>query len=67
MESYIEFSSRQSSERDSLPIKFAFNEEQFNRALSELGLNSDDTPNIFSLHQSRKGALSELGLNSNEE
>jgi hypothetical protein len=42
METYLQMKGRQRQELDSLPIKWAFNNEQFEQGLTELGLTRKD-------------------------
>ncbi len=49
METYLEMKERQRTELDSLPIKWAFNNEQFEQGLSELGLTRNDTGQLVKI------------------
>jgi len=42
-EAYQTMKNRQQRELDALPIKFAFSDKQFKKALAEMGLTIDDT------------------------
>jgi hypothetical protein len=46
---YQEFSNKQQNEFNSLPIFFAFNNEQFNEGMKNLGLEPEQTDQIFSI------------------
>ncbi len=46
METYKQMRDRQQAEFNMLPIKFAFNMEQFERNMAEWGLTKDDTDKI---------------------
>ena len=49
MNEYLELKKRQQKEINTLPIKFAFNKEQFKRGMHELGLKEDDYDKIYKL------------------
>ena len=49
METYQQLKERQQKEFNNLPIKFAFGNEQFKKAMSEIGLKVTDTDKIYGL------------------
>ena len=49
MEKYVEMKERHQKMVDSLPLKFAFSNEQFERAMNELGLTKDDTNKVVGI------------------
>lgn len=49
MEKYGEMKERHQKMIDNLPLKFAFSDEQFERAMNELGLTKDDTDKIVGI------------------
>lgn len=49
MEKYVEMKERHQKMVDSLPLKFAFSDEQFEKAMQELGLTKDDTDKIVGI------------------
>lgn len=49
MNRYAEMNSRHQAAVNALPLKFAFSNEQFERAMAELGLKPTDTDKIYKL------------------
>lgn len=49
MEKYVEMKERHQKLIDELPLKFAFSNEQFKKAMNELGLKEDDTDKIVNI------------------
>lgn len=49
MEKYVEMKERHQKMVDSLPLKFAFSDEQFKKAMKELGLTENDTDKIIGI------------------
>lgn len=49
MEKYEEMKARHQKLIDSLPLKFAFSDAQFERAMNELGLTKDDTDKVVGI------------------
>lgn len=49
MERYEEMKARHQKMVDSLPLKFAFSDEQFKKAMEELGLTENDTDKVVSI------------------
>jgi hypothetical protein len=49
MNSYQELKGRHQAEWDNFPMKFAFNNEQFERGMRELGLEPTDTDKVYKL------------------
>ena len=49
MEKYVEMKERHQKMVDSLPLKFAFSDEQFEKAMQELGLTKNDTDKIVGI------------------
>lgn len=49
MNQYKELKEKQQKRVDSFPMKFAFSDEQFNKAMHELGLEPNDTDKIISI------------------
>lgn len=49
MNRYAEMNHRHQAAVNALPLKFAFSNEQFERAMAELGLKSTDTDKIYKL------------------
>lgn len=49
MNRYAEMSNRHQAAVNALPLRFAFSDEQFERAMAELGLKPTDTDKIYKL------------------
>lgn len=49
MEKYVEMKERHQKMVDSLPLKFAFSDEQFEKAMQELGLTKHDVDKVVSI------------------
>lgn len=49
MNKYEELKAKQQKRVDSFPMKFAFSDEQFNKAMNELGLSPEDTDKVISI------------------
>ena len=49
MEKYIEMKERHQKMVDELPLKFAFSDSQFEKAMEELGLTKNDTDKIVNI------------------
>lgn len=49
MEKYVEMKERHQKMIDELDLKFAFSDEQFEKAMQELGLTKDDTDKIVGI------------------
>lgn len=49
METYAQLDNRQQKEIETLPIFYAFNNEQFKEGMKKLGLNETDTDKIYRL------------------
>ena len=49
MNSYVEMKERHQKEVNNFPIKFAFSDEQFKRAMEELGLTENDLDKVVSI------------------
>ena len=49
MEKYVEMKERHQKMIDNLDLKFAFSDEQFEKAMQELGLTKDDTDKIVGI------------------
>ena len=47
MNAYLELKSRQQAEFNAFPMKFAFNNKQFEQAMRELGLEPTDTDKVY--------------------
>lgn len=47
MNAYAELINRQQAEFDAFPMKYAFNQKQFERGMKELGLEPTDTDKIY--------------------
>ena len=66
MNKYEELKQKQQKRVDSFPMKFAFNDEQFERGMKELGLDPEDTKEVLSIggggfiRKSDKEAFEEL-------
>lgn len=49
MNKYVEMKERHQKEVNNFPIKFAFSDEQFKRAMEELGLTENDLDKVVSI------------------
>lgn len=49
MEKYVEMKERHQKMIDELPLKFAFSDKQFEKAMEELGLTKDDTDKVVGI------------------
>lgn len=49
MNSYVEMKERHQKEVNEFPMKFAFSDEQFKRAMEELGLTENDLDKVVSI------------------